>query len=153
MRALAGAGLVLALAVSGCSKSPPPVTEVSGVVLLDGQPLPKALVEFVPDLPNFGAEMNSTGITDDKGQFSLICTYQGERKSGAVVAKHFVLVRELPPDAASRRQDATAPKLANRPIPSELGSLGKNPYTVEVKQGQKEYKITLKRPAKPRGRD
>src|SRR5206468_6769755 len=82
------------LALSGCAKGPPPVTEVSGVVLLEGQPLPQAKVEFIPELSNFGAEMNSTAITDDQGRFTLTCAYK--QQSGAVVGKHHVLVSERP---------------------------------------------------------
>src|SRR5438876_709313 len=90
------AGLVAAivLAVSGCAKGPPPVTEVSGVVLLDGKPLPQARVEFVPDLSSFGAEMNSSAITDDDGRFTLELTYKSQ--PGAVVGKHHVVVAERP---------------------------------------------------------
>ncbi len=56
---------------AGCAKNPPPVTQVDGEVLLDGQPLPFAQITFVPDLEHFGAEMNSTGQTDEKGWFTV----------------------------------------------------------------------------------
>src|SRR2546430_4075730 len=46
------------------------MTKVKGVVLLNDKPLPNAHVEFVPEVANFGAELNSTGATDEKGQFT-----------------------------------------------------------------------------------
>src|SRR5438105_3770282 len=64
-------GLIAALFLGGCAKVPPPVTEVEGVVLLNDQPLPQAQIEFVPDLKDFGAELNSTAVTDEKGRFTL----------------------------------------------------------------------------------
>src|SRR5262249_11909359 len=83
-----------ALALAGCRRSPPPVVEVDAVVLLNDQPLPNALVEFVPDLKHFGAEMNSTGVTDEKGRVRLVCA--SGQQPGAVAGKHHVLVTEAP---------------------------------------------------------
>ena len=140
--------LVLTL-VLGCAKSPPGVVEVSGVVLLDGQPLPKAKVEFVPQLKDFGAEYNSVGITDDKGRFTLTC---GNQKSGAVVGKHLVLITDNIPGDFRRADGDTQGKLAqylaslkNRPIPDGYSSISKTPYPVEVTADKKEYELTLTR--------
>jgi hypothetical protein len=141
------AAVVLALA--GCAKGPPPVTEVSGVVLLDGQPLPQAKVEFVPELSNFGAEMNSTAITDDQGRFTLTCAYK--QQSGAVVGKHHVLVSERPTPGEFRAQDEQTQarygqylaKLKNRPIPAAYGKLGTTKLVVEVTADQKTYELKL----------
>src|SRR5437763_9754925 len=94
-RRAAGAALALLVGLAGCAKKPPPVVEVSGVVLLNGQPLPKAEVLFVPQLDGFGAELNSSAVTDDDGRFSLTCLNQ---QTGAVVGRHKVLVSEYIPD-------------------------------------------------------
>src|SRR5689334_22974691 len=92
---LAGSLSVLTLLfLFGCKKGPPPLVEVQGVVLLNGQPLPQAQVEFVPDLEDFGAQLNSTGVTDDQGRFTLTCMLKNE--PGAVVGKHRVLVTDPP---------------------------------------------------------
>src|SRR5437870_12181738 len=87
--------LALALLTLGCSKSPPPITEVEGVVLLNDQPLPFAQLQFMPELSNFGAEQASTATTDEQGKFRLTCNRNGE--PGAVVAKHRVIVTEFTP--------------------------------------------------------
>ena len=148
---LAGLSLGVAVALSGCARVPPPVTEAEGTVLLDGKPLPQAEVEFVPELRHFGAEMNSTAVTDDEGHFHLTCAYN--QQPGAVVAKHHVLVAEPPTPAEFRGMDERTQtrlaqymaKLKNRPIPEVYGTLGRTPLVVEVKAGQKTYDLQLTR--------
>ena len=87
------AWVVIAI-VGGCAKSPPKVVPVSGVLLLDGQPLPQAKIEFIPDLADFGTETNSSAISDDQGRFTLANVFT--RQPGAAVARHHVIVTEAP---------------------------------------------------------
>lgn len=141
-------GLILAFAV-GCAKAPPSVVEVSGVVLIDGKPLPKAKVEFVPQLKDFGAQYNSVGITDDQGRFTLTC---GIQQPGAVVGQHIVLIDDHIPGDFRRadgetqaRQAQYLASLKNRPIPDEYKSLAKSPLHVEVTADKKEYELKLSR--------
>jgi hypothetical protein len=144
--------LALVLALGGCGKpSPPPVTDAEVVVLLNGEPLSSALVQFVPMLEHYGAEMNSQGITDNKGRAQLVCAQK--QQPGAVVGKHRVLVRDAPGPAGTRGPSATAQQkmadylasLKNRPIPPEYNDLARTPLSVDVTAGQKTYKLTLKR--------
>ena len=125
------------LLAAGCAKSPPVVTDVEGTLLLNDQPLANAQVQFMPELTGFGAEMNSTAITDDKGQFHLTT---GRGDAGAVVGKHRVVVTEAPLPPSMRGQDqqsqekmsAYLAKLKNRPIPTGYGSYSQTPLFVEV---------------------
>ena len=140
----------VAILAAGCSPKMPPVVPASGTVYLDGQPLPLARVEFVPDLKHFGAESNSTAVTDEEGRFTLTCNH--EQKSGAVVAMHRVLVIEHIPDdlrgVSAKAQERLAQyqsRLKNRPIPEEYAIVSRTPITVEVKQGQHTYDIHLTR--------
>jgi hypothetical protein len=150
-RPVAGLGAALVLVFSGCAKGPPPVTAVSGVVLLDGQPLPQAKVEFVPELSGFGAEMISSAVTDDRGRFTLAFSYS--RQPGAVVGRHRVLVTEPPTPAEFRSPDERTQarlaqyqaKLKNRPIPPAYGTLNKTPLAVDVKPDQATYDLQLQR--------
>jgi hypothetical protein len=143
---------ILCLTAAGCGKpAPPPVTEAGGIVLLNGSPLPNAQLQFVPDLADFGAELNSTGITDEKGRFQLKCAKNDQ--AGAVVAKHRVVITDAPPPPKYRGMSEDAQKgyaayvksLKNRPIPEQYGSVGTTPLIVEVKADQNEYKIELTR--------
>jgi hypothetical protein len=144
-------GTLALAAFVGCTHTPPPVTEVEGVVLLNEIPLPKAHVEFVPDLQHFGAEMNSIGATDEKGKFQLTCHFKSQ--PGAVVGKHRVVVTEVPVTAEMRGMDQTSQRklnsylasLTNRPIPERYGSAGKTPVIIEVTKEQKSYQIKLTR--------
>src|SRR5262245_7538084 len=78
------------LAVVGCSGGPK-FAPVSGVVTLNGQPYPNAVVTFQPigtqDNPNPGR--GSSAYTDENGRFVLIC--DGD-VNGAVVGKHLVRI-------------------------------------------------------------
>jgi hypothetical protein len=143
----------LAFVLSGCGKkSPPPVVEVSGVVLLNKQPLPNALVTFVPQLSDFGAEMNSTAVTNNKGEFKLQCAYKDQ--PGAVVGKHKVTVAEAPMPAKYRgmskeAQEGAAAHLqsqVNRPIPQKYATVGTTDLEVEVEADGGQVTLNLKRP-------
>jgi hypothetical protein len=144
--------LLLIALVAGCGPSRPNVVEARGVVLLDNQPLPNAVVEFIPVLEGFGSEMNSTATTDEQGRFTLKSNWQNQ--NGAASGKNKVVVYEgAPPGAAaesrergSRSRVVTPPvQQFNRPIPQKYGSVGSTPLEVEVKPGQAEYKIEMTR--------
>jgi hypothetical protein len=142
-------GLSALAPLAGCGKRLPPLVPVRGSVLLNGKPLPKAAVTFVPQLDTFGAESNSTAVTDENGQFTLICAYQGQ--PGAVAGEHIVLVTEPPLPEELRNSRSTRElanfraKLGNRPIPAKYSSVSQSPLKIEVKEGQEEIKLELRR--------
>jgi len=88
----AGAMLVVGFALLGvgCGKKvapPPPLGLVTGIVAIDGQPLPKASISFVPTGPQgHGAH----GFTDEAGRYEL--TYDADH-TGAVIGSHRVEIR------------------------------------------------------------
>jgi hypothetical protein len=133
----------------GCAHRLPPIVPAKGTVTINGKPLPNAKVTFVPMLEHFGAESNSTAVTDENGEFTLTCAYNNQ--PGAVVGKHVVLITEPPmPENLRNEQndrviDAYRAKLGNRPIPPDYSAVGKSPINIEVKEGQTEYKVELKR--------
>jgi len=140
--------IVMALTplAGGCAgRKPPPFTDAGGVVLIDGKPLPNAEVEFYPEVEGFGGDLNSTATTDEAGRFQLTGV---KGQSGAVVAKHRVVVRDPPMPAELRGQNREAEftaRLKNRPIPEKYRSAASTPALVEVKAAQKEYTIELSR--------
>jgi hypothetical protein len=147
---LLGLAAATALLSPGCSPKMPPVVPVSGTVYLDGKPLPLACIEFVPDLKDFGAESNSYAITDEEGRYSL--TFGSQQISGAVTAKHRVVVTEYIPSEyrglSAKAQQQLAEyqkKLKNRPIPDGYGVVSRTPLEVEVKKGQETYDLPLTR--------
>jgi hypothetical protein len=108
------------MAVAGCGGgSDFAVAPVSGQVTLNGEPLPKAIVTFVPT--EGGAERpSSVGETDSQGNFTLWTT-TGE--VGAIPGTHKVMIalasdmaaegQSLPDDYSWREAEKT------NPIPQE----------------------------------
>jgi hypothetical protein len=87
-------GVALALLPAGCGGTPYKVAPVSGRVLLDGRPLPKAAVMFIPAAGAAGGKEtlpSSTGLTDESGHYSLVLN-SGSKAEGAVVGKHKVVI-------------------------------------------------------------
>jgi hypothetical protein len=140
---------VAALTLCGCSKGPPPIVPVEGVVLLDNQPLPHARVRFAPNLQGPGGDYLAEGITDENGRFELTCKGQ----SGACACENRVIVVEGPMTPKGRGISEAAQTeaanylngLKNRPIPGVYATASKTPLFVTVTAGQTEYKLELKR--------
>lgn len=134
---MAAAVAASAVLVVGCGKpEPPPRVPVSGVVTIDGKPVPSALVTFYPMFEGFGGELIAEGVSDREGRYSLTCSL-GE---GACVGKHKVTVSDAPtPDdardqtlEAQRRLQAFLKTLTNRPIGETFGTLTTTPLELEV---------------------
>ena len=137
------------LFLSGCSTSAPPIVPAEGVVLLNGQPLPNAQVQFIPTAQGLGPEYIATGTTDEKGRFTLICKGQ----TGACACENRVTVADASPPEKARGQSGEAQAemsryyagLKNRPIPADYANAAKSPLVVKVDAGQAEYNLELKR--------
>jgi hypothetical protein len=87
-RVLVGAALVLVL-VLGCGGRR--FVPVSGTVTMDGKPVAKATVTFMPvaEKKSLEAGESSTGKTNENGQFTLTSS---RGKNGALVGKHRVSI-------------------------------------------------------------
>ena len=138
--------LLMTVGLLGCGESPPPIIPAQGVVLLNGAPLPKAKVRFIPQI-KFGPEYIAIGETDDQGKYTMKCKGQ----PGACAAEHLVLVEEadipanLQGEAVQRQLAVYLRALKNRPIPQTYASPVSSPLKVTVKEGQTEYNLELKR--------
>lgn len=131
------AQIALALLAAGCGEPEPPArVPVTGIVTIDGQPVPSAVVTFYPLFEGFGGELIAEGVTDTGGRYTLACPL-GE---GACLGKHKVTVADAPtPDGAreqsvegQRRMQAFLKTLTNRPIGVKFGTLATSPLEVEV---------------------
>lgn len=143
------ATLLLAFALVGCGKPPPPpLALVEGLVTIDGKPVPMALVTFVPLFEGFGGEVIAEGISDDEGRYRLSCPLG----TGACIGRHKVTVTDAPsPDdtrdqsvASQRAYETFRKKLTNRPIGAAFGSVVDTPLEVEVTAEGSEYNLQLK---------
>ena len=81
---------VTIVAVSGCSGVKiPPLGQVGGIVTLDGQPLTKGQVQFLPDSSKGTKGRMAVGIIGTDGRFSLTAFKPGD---GALVGFHKVVI-------------------------------------------------------------
>jgi hypothetical protein len=145
----------LAGLLTGCraNEPPPPILEVSGVVLLEGQPVNGAHVRFIP-LIGHGPEYVATGVTDKDGRFTLTCKGQ----PGACEGENLVLIKdEVPKKLQSENlkvqkelQEYWA-KLGGRPLPTRYANLAESPLTATVSPEQKEFVFQMERPDTPDG--
>ncbi|MFM8827000.1 MAG: carboxypeptidase-like regulatory domain-containing protein [Actinomycetota bacterium] len=91
--------LLAALACIGCgSPARPPLGEVSGTVTLDGQPLQRALVTFVPIA---GPGRTSHAYTDSDGRYSLAYL---RNIPGADVGQHVVRITTVSEEFRGRER-------------------------------------------------
>ena len=116
----------------GCSggKKVPPLAEISGTVVANGQSLPQVKVVFMPE-PKEGevldAAQPSTALTDENGKFSL--KYLGNPElSGAAVGLHRITM-----------DDVLHHESRDEPVPfrfsQSLVNASSTPLTFEVKEG------------------
>lgn len=118
--------LVAACAVAGCSSSDgPALSQVSGTVTLDGQPVGDAEVLFMPDSGN-----PSVGKTDQKGRYTL--AYDQKRK-GAVIGKHTVRITKI--------GEIGSPNDTKNLLPEKYNQ--NSPLTAEVKAGENSLDFPL----------
>jgi hypothetical protein len=141
------ASAAVAAFLPGCGKvPPPPIVEAEGVIRLDGKPLNKVEVRFIP-LIDYGPEYIATGVTDESGHFKLTCKGQ----PGACACENRVLVMEaeLPDRLKSENAQGELAKylrsLGGRPLPLKYANLAESSLTANVKPDQKEYPFELTR--------
>lgn len=103
------------------------MAKVSGIVTLDGQPLPHGTVQFVPDASQGTEGPPGVGRIDEKGRFAI--TTAGVK--GAVVGHHKIRVKSEEPfnEKAFSMGQTLLPESYNHHETSGL--------TTEVKAGQK----------------
>ncbi len=131
---------LLVAVTCGCGGGPklPPMAEVSGQVTLDGKPLPRGTVQFVPDTAGGTSGPPATGNIDSTGHYVL----RTAGVEGAVVGRHLVAVEsreEVPSDGIS-----WAPTL----IPETYNNPNASGLKFEVKAGEDNV-INLELTAKP----
>lgn len=138
--AFLGLGLALVAPLAGCQDSSYEFAPASGVVTLDGRPLPDAQVTFlhVPTGDTIVAGPDATAKTDSEGKFTL-STAEGQQ--GAVIGRHEVRI-------STRRYERVGEgvedfKLAAKEIvPAKYRRSGE--LTAEVPAGGKEdFKFEL----------
>jgi len=136
------------LFAAGCGKpEPPPRVPVSGLVTIDGKPVPSALVTFYPLFEGFGGEVIAEAISDASGRYTLACPLG----DGCCVGRHKVTVTDAPTPDDAREQSVEAQKrmraflrsLTNRPIGRDFGTLATTPLEIEVTAEGGDYDLQV----------
>ena len=132
----------LVLLTATACNSNPPFAEVSGVVKLDGKPMPDALVEFLPD-PDQGTHgPRASGTTDGEGRFRLV---RDDEKDGAVVGFHRVLLQDARTFPPTRRESpgGKLPVMPPSRISARYANATDTPLRQEVKAGPQTITLEL----------
>lgn len=81
--------LICAIFAIGCGSGDETLAPVSGIITLDGKPLAKAKIDFMPQ----SGGRPASGITDEDGKFSQVGTFvMGD---GATVGENWVAVTSI----------------------------------------------------------
>lgn len=124
-------GLGIVLAVAGCGQDGPRLASVTGVITLDGEPLPGAAVEFQPP-----GGSPSEGVTDKRGVYRLEFSHD---KRGVVMGLHKVRISTQRNDSEDERGE---PVVAREIVPARYNR--RSELTAEVKPGGNVIDFALK---------
>ena len=122
-------GLLVCLVVAGCGDKPdlPPTARVSGTVTLDGQPLARGSVQFVPDTAQGTEGPSGVGYVDEEGHYEISTA----GAAGAIVGHHKISVK------AEADYDQTQISMGPSLIPRRYNNPDASGLTAEVKEGEK----------------
>lgn len=114
--------------VIGCGRGPdlPPMSKVSGTVTLNGRPLPRGTVQFVPDVARGTEGPSGVGLIDENGHYEI--TTAGVK--GALVGHHKISVE------AEEEYDETTISMGPSLIPRRYNNPETSGLTAEVKDGE-----------------
>ncbi len=120
--------VVLFCLLCGCGHrvNLPPTAEVSGTVSLDGSPLSRAHVQFVPDAEKGTVGAVAVGFTDANGRYELVTA----TVEGAIVGHHMVSIEAR---AEPKDETDTLPELLT---PSHYADHQTSNLLAEVKAGE-----------------
>jgi hypothetical protein len=129
--------LIVVGMLSGCSRPPKEaeLAEVSGVVAINGKPLPNILVQFLPVVKSGDQGPTSSGVTDEQGEFELE-TSGG--KPGAVVGPCKVLFIDMMEERVAQGTASLPPRIS-----SSLATVRSGTKEVEVKSEGSRFKFDL----------
>lgn len=109
------AGVALAVGLTGCGQNGPKLAKVTGVVTLDGKPVPGAVLTFIPRTPDGSP---SYGATDQNGRYEM---HFSSKKAGALLGDHDV---EIVTEKISKRELAEI-KAQGESAPAEYVAIPK----------------------------
>lgn len=117
---------LLTLSLAGCGRGDgPEVAEVSGIITLDGDPLPWVNIQFVPESPGGSPSFGGTNLD---GKYRLLFT---QDKAGAMLGRHRVEIS--PRESRLNEDDEKLPSESPLEIPKKY--LQPGALTADVESG------------------
>ena len=87
----AAAVVVASVIIAACAASPPELAHVSGIVKMDGRPVPGAQLTFEPE----GSGRSASGLANEQGEYAMEYTPES---AGALVGPVLVRISTLTTD-------------------------------------------------------
>ena len=124
------------LPFGGCGKGLPEMGEVTGVLTMNGEPLPEVTIRFCPEPSETGTTpKTSSALTDEQGNFTLKYDDAGDVTGAAVGSHRVVLV------------DTMSENARDNPMPyrfsTNLVNVGATPLTQDVAPGTQNITIDI----------
>lgn len=139
--------VAVGLMAVGCGRNDrPPLAKASGIVLLEGQPLPSGRVSFIPDRSRGTMGRGASGIIQPDGRFTLQSYSVGD---GAIVGFHRVAIESweetAPPKVRISADEVPAPPPPRKSrIATRYNDHATSGITAEVLAGSSnEFEFTL----------
>ncbi|MGL4595797.1 MAG: hypothetical protein ACRCUY_13830 [Thermoguttaceae bacterium] len=111
--------LLALIAIIGCRKGPD-TQFIEGVVTLDGTPVEKATVNFIPkpvdyDPNDINRPLLASGFTDEKGQYRLSSVMGGNIGGGTTVGEYIVTI--------VKKEQTNKPVVTSANIPKNINNI------------------------------
>ncbi len=142
---------------SGCGKKGPPTQYIEGVVTLDGKPVEKALVSFIPTQPadlsnpdNLNVPLIASGNCDTDGKFLISAIQGGKIGAGTTEGEYRVMiVKKEITNAPVAQKNKPTPVMKGPPkfryvVPKVFEDPNKSGIVVTVKKGVNKFDFALK---------
>lgn len=126
----------------GCSPGRPTTVPIRGSVALDGKPVAKATVLFVP----LNGGVPGRGVTGDDGGFTLTTFAEGD---GALAGKHRVAVSKMKVTGVEATEDGMLPATVSGEVrtvwltPQKYADVETSGLTVDVGPGMAPVSLVL----------
>ena len=128
--------LVLVLGIAGCSGPALPLTApVSGIVTLNGTPLTRGMVHFVPDNSKGSTGRMAVAYIQPDGRFHGAMCFKPN--DGALIGLHKIAVdvRNVAPEPTQPGESPAGPPQPRSLVPIRYSNQDTSGLTVEVKAG------------------
>ena len=138
---------IVSFVTLGCGKGTVGVIPVQGTITLDGQPVEKASIAF---LPAAGQPLPAIGTTDAQGKFVMKTTEGPQELNGAMPGQYKVIINKFTQSGIIENEQGLSGVVAPGGlkvewlIPQKYSTADTSDLTCKVETGMQELKFALK---------